>query len=384
LEVDGGATTVWQVTPNTCVEGYDDFALDISGSTAVANGYVVTHAAVATEYQLDPVELPAGCGAAATDSGTSLTVLDETFTMYYPFLADRGFDWDGALAALRATVGSSEDTALFENALTDLTAHLGDGHTFVDDESSNSARSNAFLGTIADDIEEAEAALEEEIGLTREDLLPGTMGSGADGHVVWGELTPDVGYLAIDSFEEIGGRPDDVAGDLASLAEALDAAFSDVGDLPDLVVDLRFNEGGLEVAALLAAGYFVDSLTPAFDKYAHAAPERTHQTVEIAPSSTASYGGDVTLLTSPMTASAGEVFLLAVLGSIDAMVVGEPSAGEFGESIDRVLPNGVELAMSMEIYTTLDGTGYEARGVPVDVSAHYDEAVDIALDAIEL
>ena len=53
------------------------------------------------------------------------------------------------------------------------------------------------------------------------------------------------------------------------------------------------------------------------------------------------------------------------------------------EVIDRVLPNGVEFAMSMEVYTTLDGATYEAKGVPVDIAASYDTSIDTALAMIE-
>jgi C-terminal processing protease CtpA/Prc len=84
-----------------------------------------------------------------------------------------------------------------------------------------------------------------------------------------------------------------------------------------------------------------------------------------------------------MTASAAEVFLLAVTGSTNAIVLGEPSAGEFGEVFDRVLPNGVSFAMSMEVYTTLNGISYEAQGVPVDIPATYDKSIDTAIAMTE-
>lgn len=385
LEVDIGATTVWQVTDSTCVKGDDDFAIDIRDSTAVGDGYVVTQDAVVTKYHLVPTELPLihKDKAPVTNLCASLTALDETFTTYYPFFTARSFDWKDALAKLEAKVGSDDNPKVFRSALTSLTAKLGDGHTFVDEENNNSARSNAFLNRLDNDIEVAEAMIDRELRATRKRLKPGSRKSGADGYVVWGKLTSDVGYLGIDSFEEIGGEQDDVAGDLKSLTEALDMAFADIGDLPHLVLDIRFNEGGLEVTALLAAGYFVDLPTPAFVKYAFAAPERTWQTVEITPSTTTPYNGQVILLTSPMTASAAEVFLLAVTGSTNAIVLGEPSAGEFGEVFDRVLPNGVSFAMSMEVYTTLNGISYEAQGVPVDIPAVYNKSIDTAIAMIK-
>ena len=380
LEVDDGDRTVWYVTASTCVEGGDDFEID--GLTDVGAGYEATQAGVVTEYHLQPVELPAPCDKPSTGLDTSLTALDETFTTYYPFLHERRSDWDEALEELTATVGSDDDPDLFENALADLTMDLGDGHTFLEHQDDTGARAKAFRDHLGGS-DEAEAAIDAEVQATTQRLDPDSVRFAANDKVVWGELTSDVGYLAIDSFAELDHNVDDGAANLTALTKALDHAFADLGDLPYLLIDVRFNEGGFDGTATLAAGYLVESPTPAYLQYAFAAPERTRRTTEITPTTESPYDGEVILLTSPLTASAAEVFLLAVTGTTDATIVGEPSAGEFSEVIDRVLPNGVELAMSMEVYTTLDGATYEAQGVPVDVAASYDTSIDTALAMTE-
>ena len=66
----------------------------------------------------------------------------------------------------------------------------------------------------------------------------------------------------------------------------------------------------------------------------------------------------------------------------DAIVVGGPSFGEFSDAIDWTLPDGTELTLSMETYTTLDGENYEAVGVPVDVPASLTSTVDVALETL--
>jgi C-terminal processing protease CtpA/Prc len=380
VEVDDGARTVWYVTASTCVEGDDDFEID--GLTTVGSGYEATQAGVVTEYHLVPVELPASCDDPGSGLDVSLIALDETFTTYYPFLDERRFDWDGAMGELAADVGSDDDPEVFESALAGLTTELGDGHTFLEHQDDTGARANTFRHRLGGS-DEADAAIDAEVEATRQRLDPDSVRFAANDKVVWGELTSDVGYLAIDSFDELDGDIDDGAADLAALAQALDRAFADLGDLPHLLIDVRFNEGGFDGTAVLAAGYLVEAPTPAYVQYAFAAPDRTRRTTEITPAADRPYDGEVTLLTSPLTASAAEVFLLAVTGTTDATIVGEPSAGEFSDIVDRVFPNGVELAMSMEVYTTLDGTNHEAQGVPVDVAASFDTSIDTALAMIE-
>lgn len=59
--------------------------------------------------------------------------------------------------------------------------------------------------------------------------------------------------------------------------------------------------------------------------------------------------GDVVVLTSPITASAVEVFALAMVEVADVTIAGNPSFGEVSDAIDWVLPNDVEFTLSMEV-----------------------------------
>ncbi len=86
------------------------------------------------------------------------------------------------------------------------------------------------------------------------------------------------------------------------------------------------------------------------------------------------------VLTSPITASAVEAFTVSMNEVADAMIVGNRSFGEFSDAIDWVLPNRTEFTMSMEVYTDLHGTEYEAAGVPVDLETRFDEGLDAVIE----
>ncbi len=117
----------------------------------------------------------------------------------------------------------------------------------------------------------------------------------------------------------------------------------------------------------------------AYRKWAHAQPDPFVQVIEIEPRAER-FEGEVMVLTSPITASAAEVFALATAEVADATVVGNRSFGEFSDAIDWVLPNGTEFTMSMEVYTDLDGVDHEAAGVPVDLETRFDESLDAAVE----
>ena len=68
-------------------------------------------------------------------------------------------------------------------------------------------------------------------------------------------------------------------------------------------------------------------------KWSYGQPETFVQTVEVDPSPV-QFTGDVVVLTSPITASPADVFVLAATEVPHATVIGNPSFGEFSDAID--------------------------------------------------
>ena len=71
---------------------------------------------------------------------------------------------------------------------------------------------------------------------------------------------------------------------------------------------------------------------------------------------------------------------MAMAEAADATLVGNPTAGEFSDAIDWVLPDGTEFTLSMENYTDLDCTNHEVSGIPVDIEMPFDQAFQAAMD----
>lgn len=82
------------------------------------------------------------------------------------------------------------------------------------------------------------------------------------------------------------------------------------------------------------------------------------------------------LLTSTTTASAAEVFTLAIRQLRGAMLVGEASAGSFSDELPKSLPNGILYTLSSEYFFDVNDEFYEDRGIPVDVEVPFPTAED--------
>lgn len=70
------------------------------------------------------------------------------------------------------------------------------------------------------------------------------------------------------------------------------------------------------------------------------------------------------VLASELTASAAEIFVLALLQRPSLTLIGEPTSGILSDTLERHLPNGWLLTLSNETYRVYDGEHYEDCGIP--------------------
>lgn len=124
--------------------------------------------------------------------------------------------------------------------------------------------------------------------------------------VEWKILQDSIGYIEIRSM-------------MGPVVDEFVAAYRRVKSLPYLIVDVRNNEGGNSENGKEICEYLVRKPQP------HCiAPNR-----EITPQPEA-YQGTIYLLTSPLTFSAAESFTLDMRESGNALLIGEPTAGDTG------------------------------------------------------
>ncbi len=362
LHVDGDDVVPYYVTTSTCTMGdTEDNEFPVDSAEAVDGILVVDLVGTTTVNRLLPLSSGVECDS---DPDDALVALDELFATHYPFFDERGLDWNDQMDRIR-TVAAAGDEALAAEVEA-FVQRLGDGHTtFGGDVDVDPADFGVDGVTTIEQVNQlyADEAAATFAAIDDLDFDPAVS-------VGWGTLAEDVGYLVVTDF-------------LADDHEAFDAALSGAVAALDerfdrLVVDMRFNPGGYGDLAVLTAGHFTDEPTPAYRKWAYAEPDPFVQTIEIEPAGE-HFDGRIAVLTSPVTASAAEEFLLAIRAVADPILVGAPSFGAFSDAIDWVLPDGTELTLSMEVYTDLDGVSYEGTGIPVDVAAPFDETVEAAL-----
>ncbi len=181
----------------------------------------------------------------------------------------------------------------------------------------------------------------------------------AGGHIEYGMLSADVGYVRIASLVGDGwdGEMDDA---LAALPSAR-----------ALVLDLRGNQGGNRSIAVAIAGRFADRTRtfgylrfrdgPSHSDLTSPAPET------VAPAGARHFAGAVYVMTDRQDYSSAEELVLAMRAQPQTTIIGDTTGGASGGPVTRELSNGWTYELSEWMESTASGAMYEGIGLAPDV-----------------
>lgn len=424
LEIRGGSPNRfdrYEVTEISCLKAasglLDDYQDAVTRVLRNAESTRFTHSypGVLSTYGYRRMDtLPANCRnggtSASPDPLFNFDVFWATFNEQYAFFAERHADWNALRSAVRSRLsGASSEQELFD-ALTELVTPLCDAHVeLVSDFAQFNGLINpsctAGMPLFGEIIEQFSSQTQyadpfeyyqqvfvpEVLKLIDDEYLVGTFSSAANGRIRWGDLGAGIGYLGVLSMTNLAGPDATPAQDLAALAPVLDQVMTRFAGHDSLVVDVRLNTGGYDRVGFEIARRLADRPRVAFTKQARwGAGHTPGQAHTLDPGSDATFNGRVAVLTSELTASAAENFLLAARAIPRVIQVGETTAGAHSDVLERHLPNGWSFTLSNEVYRAADGSVFEGSGmkpaieVPVlrtaDRTAGSDTGLEAALD----
>lgn len=316
---------------------------------------------------LDPLlfdriaEIPESCDVDAPD--TPRAVFDAIWTAmneHYAFFDLYDVDW-----AARAALAPAHDTEMDDAALLALLekalAGLNDGHIQI---------ATPFRIYTP---KQPPAWLTPASGLNRQTLRRiardalGVPVDRIDGSAIDVALLPDqIVYLIIN--EMTVGKALGQSGFEAGAAVMTQIAPL-LSDAAGLIIDVRYNPGGSDDVALGVASHFAGLARPIFTTTTRVGDGQTAPfTVNLPAHDDSPITTPVVLLTSELTASAAEIFTLAMRTLPQVTVMGERTGGGLSDVAGFVLPNGWRLRLSNQTYRTMDGALYEGIGIPPNIA----------------
>lgn len=348
--------------------------------------------------------LPTACGdgfaeppeedQALFDPAGDMDFINEQIGELSVSLEATGTDWDSLYQTYGAGITANATEEAYANAIIELLSPLRDVHTrantalglfefenkptlFIQLAEEYKTANNIEVFETQAQIDAANAYIEENIAIVN--ALPLSyaeddtdINSAANGQLQW--FTNDgLAYLRINNMYGFATAPagqqfPDAISDLAALEPAIDQLIAEVADTDALIIDVRTNGGGRDVASLALASRFVASETHVYSKQARLGSSRTPlEHVHISPRGSQQYLKPIILLTSHHTASAAEIFTLSMAAREETFIIGQSTQGAFSDILFKTAPSGMVLGLSNEYYLSPEGEWYEGLGIPVDL-----------------
>jgi len=398
VDIHAGQVTIYDATEISCFNVFEASLYALGSETLFDSLYgherlsltedklvFSTPAQVYISHSKIP-DLPPLCsngGTAKTqDPVFNFEIFWHAFQENYPFFDVRGVDWQNQYDVFRPQVKADMSQAELFRLMSDMIAPINDGHVSLYNPETNQEyfpgkkpdwanRTNWMTDTLIDTY----LRRDQNVKLTGNTKL------------LYGKLNNTIGYLNVFSME--GFNPEEEDDPLAA-AEAMDQALKDIGDVKAMIVDVRFNGGGSEDIAMALASRFADQRRLAYSVKAKEGNGFTpaHE-FYLEPGGESQFTKPVFLLTSNLTMSAAENFVLLLRVLPHVTVIGEKTRGCFS-LILRGLPNGWFYGLANQVYTAADGKVYEGIGIPpsveVDINpSGFQDNKDAILDkALEL
>jgi carboxyl-terminal processing protease len=318
-------------------------------------------------------------------------------TRHFAFSKERGLDWEALYEAERAKALACQTPEALFDVCAALVAQLKDGHSGLSSGGQRFSplhfRENSLIESwfqVRKDMSVKTPRYEpfekEVHAYILETLLEGKAKKAVNDKLVWSVLESNIGYLGFHSCCDFAFGGASATEELAAFEQALVQAFQDFKDTAGLIIDARFNTGGLDVASLHLAGRFTTTPRLAFRK--HEVVYNQHQPAhDVLVNPVAEYySNPVVFLTSAYTCSAAEIATMAFRVLPTVTVMGQTTHGSLSDSMSFVLPNSWKGRLSNEIYIAADGKLYEGLGLPPHIETpdpshgHFWKCLDETLD----
>lgn len=192
-----------------------------------------------------------------------------------------------------------------------------------------------------------------------------------NGNIFYGIIRDSVGYICIlreDAYIDDAG--DDPYLGLLELDKSLDRIIEDLESTTAIILDARFNLGGVDAYSLAITERFAKEKKKVLSKQAYSNGElspKLNYTVDPKNKSTFQQK-HIYFLTSHLTVSGGENLAISMSSIPNVIFVGETTMGALSDVQIRNLPNNWIFTVSNEIFYSYDNRVYEIDGFEPDVS----------------
>ncbi len=393
MDVNETTVSIYDQTEISCLPSKQYPRVMFEGEANIQGDVLTLKVGISTYVLSKLPALPTPCatklsGKQKKDPLFNFDVLWNTFNDHYAYFEERGVDWKKSYDTYRSKINATTSEAELFAVCYEMLDEFNEGHVDIEAPDKIMAKAAMIANWNPDpspNIKELHTAIVEK-------YVPEHKAHNFT-RSVWGKINDKVGYIQINSMAtqaHYGLKPsmskkeatkiylkayaaskNPLQDEVDGMHKTMQTILKDLEGTEHIILDVRFNDGGLDTVSFAILQYFIQEPFVAFSKHSRLGDDYTPTyTYNLTPANQ-QYKGKLYILQSHWSASAVETMLLASLQLNHISRIGSPSEGIFSDALEKVLPNGWSFTLSNEAYMTPEGKNYEAQGIPADIDLGY-------------
>ncbi|KPV95143.1 Peptidase family S41 [Pseudoalteromonas sp. P1-9] len=315
------------------------------------------------------------------DSRKILTVVLDSFTEHYAFTEERKLNWKALKSRWLKRVDNNTTPNELQQVIDEFLEYIRDGHAILIDgslkrlshypprKSDSEKKLKEYLSEHSEfsDISQVYRYTYSQWINNVESYFSAKKPAQylADNFLI-AKLKGGGSYFRIESFAE------------RETQEVMQKVTPYFNSSKGLIIDLRDSSGGSDLVALQIMSYLIENpLRIGTKSFKMPTGMSEKKDILVSPASIKPFIGKIVVITSHLTPSAAELFLIALKARNDVTFIGENSYGALSDALIKALPNGWGITLSNEVYTDSGGQSYEFVGIPVDRVFEFPNIKDI-------
>ncbi|MFT3704162.1 MAG: S41 family peptidase [Agriterribacter sp.] len=299
----------------------------------------------------------------------------ETLKENYAFSKERNMNWDSIRNEYEKKVSDKTTKAELFQIFGQIVSLTKDHHTKIIAENGETLQ---YRGTPAAEIvtsvfnkQSKVKNLNEYFNLFFEtnyknisdSLLHGKGSKSANKQIEWGDLNDSIGYISIYSFTDFAPDSFSRKQQIDSINSSMQHIINAMKDKKAIIVDISFNFGGYDAAALSIAGFFADNPTLAYTSQVYNNGTFYNESdVYVQPSEKIQYTKPVYVLMSDISRSAAEGFAMLMKVLPNVKLVGTNTMGILSSMLGKSIGDFYSTSSNQRLLSP-EGKYYEVSGV---------------------
>lgn len=391
LSIDAEKVELFDVTATSCINAQDtleeyesyfhNYALDSMENRLGLRGKFEDY----TYYFSRINAKPAQCSKIPVSTPqTNFKYFTDVMAKHYAFFGVRGVDWGAVVAEKAPHINQNTTDEELWAIFMDMLQPIDDGHVtlsrLVDGRRQTfmpgRGRTQNSIIPLAKSKGTTPGRLfgewyEEYKASILSDLLFDEGAIIARDRVIYGMIDEEIGYLNVlkmgGYIEGLGWSIADFQAETDALNDALDEAFEHMSSAKGIVVDATYNGGGFDYLGREIAARFTGEPILGSHRSPANVSSVSPQPLYTYPTGRKSFDGPVVVLSSNLTMSASESFVMHMKAMPHVDHMGEPTRGALSEVLSKTLPNGWSVSISNENYLDGQMRSWEGKGVQPEI-----------------